>query len=121
LPNEPKLIFRSIDASNRLTLRDENPDIEVAPARTPAHVDHAVDFLAMRYLRTALFRNDDPWAESETSQTSEGFLIRRTDAHEWEAQRVARNSVALDIPGDWEPVAHWLATAIEEAWLRRSR
>ena len=58
----------------------------------------------MRYRRTALFRNDDPWAESDTSQASQGFLVRRTDSGAWEAQLVTRNSVTLDTPGEWERV-----------------
>lgn len=121
MPNDPKLIIHSTDGFNSLTLRDENPGIEAHHARTPEHVDHAVDFFAMRYVRTALFRNDDPWAESETSQASKGFLIRRTDAGAWQAQLVARNSVSLETPGEWEPVPQRLAVAWEAAWLHRSR
>jgi hypothetical protein len=121
VPKDPKLTVHSTDSSNMLTLRDNNPGIEEHHSRAPEHVDHEVDFRAMRYRRTALFRNDDPWAESDTSQASQGFLVRRTDSGAWEAQLVTRNSVTLDTPGEWERVPQWLATAWEEAWRRRSR
>jgi hypothetical protein len=121
MTKEPKLTALATDSPDDFALRDRNPGIEQHHSQTPEHVDHAMDFRAMRYQRTALFRNDDPYAESDTSQASEGFLVRRTDSGAWEAQRVARNFSTLDRPGEWEPVPARLATAWEEAWQRRPR
>jgi len=104
-----------------LTLRDQNPSIEKDHSRVPEYVDHEMDFRAMQYQRTALFWNDDPWAESDTSQATQGFLVRRTDSGDWEAQLVTRNFSTLNTPGEWERVPLWLATVWEEAWRRQSR
>jgi hypothetical protein len=118
MSKDHKFTVHSTD--NVLTLCDQNPGIEEHHAQVPEYVDHEMDFRTMRYRRTAVFHNDDPWAESDTSQASQGFLVRRTDSGAWEAQLVTRNFVTLDTPGEWERVPPWLATAWEEAWRCRS-
>lgn len=106
---------------NRLTLRDQNPGTEKYHSQVPEYVDHEMDFRTMQYQRTAVFRNDEPWAESDYSQAAQGFLVRRTGSASWEMQLVTRNYVSCDTPGEWEQVPPWLATAWEEAWRHRSR
>jgi hypothetical protein len=118
LPKDPRITVHPADPAGMLTLRDENPGIEAHGSMAPEHVEHEMDFRAMRYQRTAVFRNDDPWAESATSQATQGFLVRRTGAGAWEAQLVTRNFSKLDSPGEWERVPRWLAEAWEKAWLR---
>jgi len=119
LPKDTKRTVHS--TNNTLTIRNQNPDIEEHHSRVPEYVDHEMDFRAMQYQRTALFWNDDPWAESDTSQATQGFRVRRTDSGDWEAQLVTRNFSTLNTPGEWERVPLWLATAWEEAWRMRSR
>jgi hypothetical protein len=101
-----------------LSFRRDDPGGEERADRLPEFVDHTLDLRAMRYRRTSLFRNEDPWAESDTSQMVREFLVRRTGNGAWEAQLVSRNHSALDTPGEWAPVSVQLAEAWEDGWQR---
>lgn len=103
-----------------LSFRLDDPAEEEGSERLPVYVDHTVDFRAMRYRRTSVFRNDGPWAESETSQADREFLVRRPDTGGWEARLVSRNSSTLDNPGEWGQVSDLLNDAWEEGWKRWS-
>ena len=121
MPKDPKLTVHSTDSSNMLTPRDNNPGVESTHAGAGARRPRSGFSPRCGTGGPPCSANDDPWAESDTSQASQGFLVRRTDSGAWEAQLVTRNSVTLDTPGEWERVPQWLATAWEEAWRRRSR
>ncbi|MCA9168887.1 MAG: hypothetical protein KDB23_14535 [Planctomycetales bacterium] len=85
----------------------------------PDRVDYKLDLSSSRYEVRATFLNDDPYAESEVSQTEVEHEVRRVSKGHWEIRPIRRNGYLLDQPEPWEPAPARFLDAWEKAWDER--
>ncbi len=102
------------------THREDDPEPPVRGGRRPEFVEHELDLRTMRYRRVENYRNDEIYAESDTSIATEDFEVRRGEHGNWQIKLVARNHEPLSSEeGEWQDVAAAFAPLWEEAWLHR--
>jgi len=85
----------------------------------PDRVDYEMDLSTWRYRLRAIFRNDDPFAESEISYARMEYEVRRSATGQWEIRLLGRNDSFLDHPEAWEAAPARFLNAWEQAWAER--
>jgi len=85
----------------------------------PDRVDYELDLSTWRYRLRAIFRNDDPFAESEISYARMEYEVRRSATGQWEIRLLGRNDSFFDLPEAWEAAPARFLNAWEQAWAER--
>ena len=106
----------------KLVDHDPAPLPEFAPLVTQS-ITHEVDLETLRYDWTAGFINEDPWAESSSSQATRNYQLQRLETG-WRMRLIGRNHSTFDTPEAWEDVPAAFGAAWDrarETWQRRPR